>query len=109
MRHLTVALLCLVVAAPVLADAPAKKEYSKLDSGHETCQTAVSFDAPSETDGVAKEYEWIKANYPSYHLVEQKLIDCQGKPTDAMAIADGNKRTFTYVLFDLSKFFGKGW
>jgi len=72
-----------------------------------SCQQAIAIvGARGEQDGVASEYTWIKQHYPGAKLDQQSLIDCNGAPTDKMAIetADGQKVT---LFFDLSRFFGK--
>lgn len=67
---------------------------------------AIVINESNETDGVAAEYDWLRANYPGYSLIKQSLINVEGKPYDKMDIktADGVKKT---IYFDISNFFGK--
>jgi hypothetical protein len=88
-----------------------KKDSEKVSSGSGggnglSIAEAIVINETNETDGVAAEYDWLKANYPGYSLIQQSLINESGKPYDKMEIktAEGDKKT---VYFDISHFFGK--
>lgn len=67
---------------------------------------AVVVSAKNETDGVAKEYEWLKTNYPGSQVISQGLGEKNGKPFDIFRIktASGEEKS---VYFDISRYFGK--
>jgi hypothetical protein len=75
---------------------------------HDTCETAVSFDAPSHTEGVRKEYIWVKNNLPEHRVVQQKLIQCDAGPADVLVLFNEKANQYLFVVFDLSRFWGKG-
>jgi len=69
-------------------------------------QSAIVIDAKSETTGVAKEYEWLKQQYPGYKLQKQSL-NYQGKKVyDVMKIKTEAGEDLE-IYFDITKFFGK--
>ncbi|HET6990920.1 MAG TPA: hypothetical protein VFJ43_06325 [Bacteroidia bacterium] len=88
-----------------------QKESEKVSSGSgggngQSIDEAIVINETTETEGVAAEYVWLKANYPGYSLIKQSLIEEGGKPYDKMEIktAEGDKKT---IYFDISHFFGK--
>ena len=76
-------------------------------AAHDTCETAVALQADDHMAGVAKEYVWLRENYPDFRPAKQSLIQCDGKPTDAFELEDAQGNTVK-VLFDLSGYWGKG-
>ena len=84
-------------------------EPVRIGYAHDTCETAISFDAPSHTEGVKKEYEWVRANLPDYVFAQQKLIQCDTGPADVLALVNPKTNQYLFVVFDLSKFWGKGY
>jgi hypothetical protein len=88
-----------------------KKESGKVSNSSgggngQSIAEAIVINETNETEGVAAEYDWLKANYPGYSMIQQSLINQEGKPYDKMEIktADGDKKT---IYFDISHFFGK--
>ena len=69
-------------------------------------KTAIIIKAKNETTGIAKEYEWLKANYPGYSLIKQSLKENSKKMYDVMQIktVDGTEKE---IYFDINSFYGK--
>ena len=83
-------------------------DFTSVRSAHDTCETAIALEAADHMSGVEKQYDWLRANHPNHQMVQQEMIDCGGKPTDAMIMANPTDKTYIFVLFDLSGYFGKG-
>lgn len=77
------------------------------DADGSSMENAIIIDAPSETEGIHKEYEWLKEKYPDHSLIQQSLLHERKKSYDAMKIKtkQGDVKT---IYFDITKFFGKG-
>jgi len=69
-------------------------------------KTAIVIKAKNETTGIAKEYEWLKVNYPGYSLIRQSLKENSKKMYDVMQIKTANG-TEKEIYFDINSFFGK--
>jgi hypothetical protein len=50
-------------------------------------ENAIIIDAKGEGDGVNKEYEWLKKNYPGYKMEGQALSYYKNKPYDILSIS----------------------
>lgn len=72
-----------------------------------SCQSAVRLTAVSHMEGVGKEYDYLRHNYPQYKILGQQLVDCEGKPTDVFVLQDSAGIKIK-VFFDLSQYWGKG-
>ena len=73
----------------------------------QTCQTAIRLSAASHMEGVGKEYDYVRQNYPRYEILGQQLIDCAGKPTDVFVLQKAGEPKIK-IFFDLSQYWGKG-
>lgn len=56
-------------------------------------------------DGVMKEAEWIRENYPGYEKVAQIIDDGNGRIYDKIIIRRGKKQFELY--FDITEWFGR--
>jgi len=61
---------------------------------------AIIINAKGESEGVNKEYEWLKKNYPGYKMEMQSLNIYKDKPYDILSIktADGAEKK---IYFDI--------
>jgi hypothetical protein len=66
-----------------------------------------SFEKAVVVSSIAKEYEWIEANYPGSKVQKQALVYHGGKPHDVLTFRTTSGEVKT-AYFDISKFFGKG-
>lgn len=61
--------------------------------------------ARGEMDGVASEYEWIRAERPGWKPKSQALIADARRQYDLLTIQKGRKKQV--ICFDITSFFGK--
>ena len=56
-------------------------------------------------DGIAEEYQWVRANCPGFAVHRQSLQQIDGRPYDVLTLRNeqGEERV---VYFDISRFFG---
>lgn len=78
--------------------------------GKATCPVAANvalkvIGAKGEIDGVASEYQWLKANRPGWRSANQSVMHRKGRSYDILTIGkDGKHQT---ICFDITDFFGK--
>jgi len=71
-----------------------------------SCDSAIVIDAANEHEGINREYAWIRENYPGAKRESQDLLQCNGKPADAIHIVTANGQKVT-LYFDISGWLGK--
>lgn len=94
----------MIVSATMISCGTAQKISQTGDGSDYT--KAIVISANNESAGVAKEYEWLKTNYPGSQVISQGLGEKNGKPFDVFKIktASGEEKS---VYFDISRYFGK--
>ncbi|HEV8081388.1 MAG TPA: hypothetical protein VGP43_11785 [Chitinophagaceae bacterium] len=69
-------------------------------------ENAIVINERTESSGVAKEYLWLRENYPGYKFVMQSSRKEKGRQYDILTIktADGIQKA---IYFDISNFYGR--
>ncbi len=65
-----------------------------------------SFKKAIIAESVPLEYQWVRANYPGYTMMFQRLVHNEGSPYDILNIKTSQGETIN-IYFDISNFFGK--
>ena len=72
-----------------------------------SCESAVVIEAANTNEGIARENQWIRENYPGAKKEGQSLVICNEKQkADAVHIVTANGQKVT-IYFDISGWFGK--
>ena len=69
-------------------------------------ENAIIINENKESAGVAKEYQWIRENYPGSSPAGQALQHVKGRSYDIITIKTSNGIE-KKLYFDITKFFGK--
>jgi len=98
------------VAVAALLSGTGAAEAAKIKMKPAKCPVAAdaSFKivgARGEMDGVASEYEWIRAERPGWKPKSQALIGDARRQYDLLTIQKGRKKQV--ICFDITSFFGK--
>jgi len=82
-----------------------KKQVDESSDNTSSFKNAIVIKEKTERTGVNAEYKWIAEHYPDAKVLQQRLVNNNGKPYDIIDIKTKSGKKSIY--FDISNFFGK--